>query len=271
MAHSTSSTTTTTENKPLVLCISGLDPSGGAGIQADIESIFYLGCHCCSIVSVLTVQNTNNFSRISPVATEIIEQQFNSIMEDMPIRVIKIGMLGSVEQINSIGKLLKQYPEIPVVIDPVFASGNGFLVSSDEMLAALKDKLLPHCFLLTPNSQEARRLAGATDISLSQCAEAIQKLGCKNVLIKGTHENEQQIIHHLWEEKKLNTYQYARLNHDYHGSGCTLASAIAALLAKDFSLEGAVKESLEFTYHSLLHAQVLGKGQLIPDRKSLSK
>ena len=259
------------DKKPIVLCISGLDPSGGAGIQADIESIFSLGAHCCSIVSVLTVQNTGNFYHFSTVAENMLEEQFHKIMQDMPIRVIKVGMLGSVEQIILLGKLFKQFPEVPVVLDPVLASGSGYSVSSDDMLEALQKELLPACFLITPNSQEARKLAGPDKSSLSECAEAIQDMGCKNILITGTHENEQNVTHRLWQAKKLNTYQYVRLANTYHGSGCTLASAIAAFLALDYSLENATQAALEFTYKSLLGAQALGKGQLIPDRKSASE
>jgi len=261
----------TAQKKSIVLCISGLDPSGGAGIQADIETIFSLGCHGCSIVSVLTIQNSGDIKRISNVPADIIEDQFNCILQDMPISVIKVGMLGSVEQIQTLSKLFKQHPDIPVVLDPVFASGNGFSVSSNAMLEALQQQILPHCFLLTPNSLEARRLANlGIDGDLSECARKIQTMGCKNVLITGTHENEINVVHRLWQGEKLNAYANTRLDNSYHGSGCTLASALAALLAKHYSVEDAVKAALHFTFNSLQNAQALGKGQLIPDRNSKS-
>lgn len=251
---------------PVVVCFSGLDPTGGAGIQADIETITSMGVHPCPIITANTVQDTRKLMRFTPVDPLVLIEQARAVLEDIPVGAFKLGMLGSEEVIESIYGILSDYPDVPVVLDPIITAGGGGEMSSDNSLAAMRDLLFPRTTILTPNSKEARMLAPQAD-TLTACAEALQDKGCEYVLITGTHEATKEVVNTLYgNHRELEQFQYARLPHLYHGSGCTLAAGIAALLAQGLEPFSAVHEAQEFTWQSLEHAYRIGMGQWIPNR-----
>ena len=257
---------------PIVLCFGATDPSGGAGLQADILTIASMGCHPLSVVTAITVQDTGGVDDMMPIDAEWVADQARAVLEDMPVAAFKIGLLGSVENIAAIAEVISDYPDIPLVFDPVLASGRGDELASEEMLDALRELLLPQTTILTPNSIEARRLIQDEDNDednpdLTECAKRIMRLGCEYVLVTGTHEHTPKVINTLYGERGMvRSDSWARLPGIYHGSGCTLASAIAALLANGLTMEEAVKEAQEFTWQALKFGFRPGMGQHIPDR-----
>ena len=260
------------DNPPIVLCFGATDPTGGAGLQADILTIASMGCHPLSVVTAITVQDTGGVDDIMPIDSEWVADQARAVLEDMPVAAFKIGLLGSVENIAAIAEIVSDYPDIPLVFDPVLASGRGDELATEEMLDALRELLIPQATILTPNSIEARRLIHDEENEednpdLPECAKRILQIGCEYVLITGTHEHTPKVINTLYGEHGIvRSDSWARLLHIYHGSGCTLASAIAALLANGLLVEEAVKEAQEYTWQALHFGFRPGMGQHIPDR-----
>ena len=262
---------------PLVMSFAASDPTGGAGIQADIMTISSMGCHALSVITAITAQDTVGVDAVMAVHADWIDDQARAILEDMSIDAFKIGMLGSVENVMAIAGILADYPEVPVVFDPVLASGRGDTLADEEMVAALRELLLPQTTILTPNSLEARRLADDDDddsedggfdgISLRDCAQRLLTLGSEYVLLTGTHENTTQVINDLYSlDGLIRSDRWERLPGSYHGSGCTLASAVAAGLAQRLSVSEAVREAQDFTWQTLATGFRPGMGQFIPDR-----
>jgi hydroxymethylpyrimidine/phosphomethylpyrimidine kinase len=255
---------------PLVLTFAASDPSGGAGIQADILTLASMGCHPLSVLTAITVQDTMGVEAVQAIDADWVADQARCLLEDMPIEAFKIGALGSVENIAAIAEILADYPDVPLVLDPVLASGRGDELASDEMLHAMRELLLPQTTILTPNSLEARRLADTDDDDepmLSLCAKSLIEMGCEFVLITGTHEPTPQVINTLYGKAGVvRTDTWQRLVGNYHGSGCTLASAIAAMLANGLELPEAVREAQDYTWHALQKGYRPGMGQTLPDR-----
>ena len=257
---------------PLVMSFAATDPSGGAGLQADLLTISSMGCHPLSVVTAITVQDTSGVEDVLPIDPEWVVDQARAMLEDVPVAAFKIGMLGSVENIAAIAEVMADYPDIPLVLDPVLASGRGDELVNDDMLDAMRELLIPQSTIITPNSMEARRLAmndddENDDPSLDECAKRLLQMGCEYVLITGTHEQTPKVINTLYGERgMLRSDSWARLPGIYHGSGCTLAAAIAALLAQDVDVPEAVKEAQEYTWQTLSAAFRPGMGQHIPDR-----
>ncbi|MBZ0072737.1 MAG: hydroxymethylpyrimidine/phosphomethylpyrimidine kinase [Gammaproteobacteria bacterium] len=251
---------------PVVLALSGSDPSGGAGIQADIEALASHGCHCAPVITTVTVQDTQDIKSYAPLDGTLIMEQARAVLEDMPVAAIKIGLLGSVEAVEAIHSLLHDYPDIPVVLDPVLASGGGTVLVDDELIEALSSLLLPNTTVFTPNSLEARSLAPEAD-NLDACAMALLDRGCEFVLITGTHENTVHVVNTLYgNHRVLETYTWERLPGSFHGSGCTLAASIAGLLAQGLEPFSAIHEAQEYTWEALAHGYRAGMGQPIPNR-----
>lgn len=256
---------------PIVLTFAATDPTGGAGIQADVLTLTSLGCHALSVVTAVTVQDSSGVEAVLPLDAQWVADQARCVLEDMPVAAFKIGLLGSVEIISSIAEIIADYPDIPLILDPVLASGRGDELATDQMLRAMRDLLIPQATVLTPNSLEARRLAhddGDTDqLSLDDCARRLLDLGSEFVFITGTHENTTQVINTLYcGNGTLRTDAWPRLPGSYHGSGCTLASALAAALANGLGIEEAVRDAQEYTWQSLRFAFRPGMGQHVPDR-----
>lgn len=254
------------EFHPTILCLSGFDPSGGAGIQADIESIASMGGHATPVITALTVQNTQNVSYFQAVDPQLFTQQVDKLLDDVDVKAIKIGMIGSISILEAIGSILKNNSNLPVIYDPVLAAGGGANLTETDMLSAIKELILPHVTILTPNSPEARQLSGETE--LNKCGIKLMQQGCEAVLITGTHENKEH-VDNIWfhEEQYVETFSWERLPHEYHGSGCTLASATAALIAQGLDPFNAINEAQDYSWNTLKHAfKISTKGQLIPNR-----
>jgi len=258
------------EFPPIVLTFAASDPSGGAGLQADILTLASMGCHPLSVVTAITVQDTMGVEGIQSLDVEWVADQARCLLEDMPVDAFKIGVLGSAEIVAAIAEIVSDYPDVPLVLDPVLASGRGDEFATDEMIDAIRELLLPHTTILTPNSMEARRLADVDDddeASLALCAERLIEMGAGHVLITGTHEATPDVVNTLYAKGGVvRTDTWARLPGSYHGSGCTLASAIAAMLANGLDLPEAVREAQEYTWHTLKKAYRPGMGQHLPDR-----
>jgi hydroxymethylpyrimidine/phosphomethylpyrimidine kinase len=207
---------------------------------------------------------------VQPIDADWVADQARCLLEDMPVDAFKIGALGSVENIAAIAEILSDYPDVPLILDPVLASGRGDELANDEMLHALRELLLPRTTILTPNSMEARRLADIEDDeepSLATCANRLIESGCEFVLITGTHEPTPQVVNTLYAKSGVvRSDSWQRLPGNYHGSGCTLASAIAAMLANGLDLPEAVREAQDYTWHTLQKAYRPGMGQFLPDR-----
>ncbi|MBA4143063.1 MAG: bifunctional hydroxymethylpyrimidine kinase/phosphomethylpyrimidine kinase [Nitrosospira sp.] len=257
---------------PTVLSFAASDSTGGAGIQADVLALASMGCHPLSVITAITVQDTAGVDDIMALDADWVADQARAILEDMPVNVFKIGLLGSVEIIAAIAEVISDYPNIPLVLDPVLASGRGDELASEEMILAMRELLLPQATIITPNSLEARRLAQDDEDDedmpdLSQCAIRLLRMGCEYVLITGTHENTSQVVNNLYgTDGLLRTDSWERLAGSYHGSGCTLASAIAAGLANGLSIAEGVYEAQEYTWHTLKAGFRPGMGQYLPDR-----
>lgn len=257
---------TTRQSPPTVLVFSGLDPSGGAGIQADIEALASHGCHACPIVTSLTVQNTSDVQSMQAVDEILIMDQARSILEDSPISAIKIGLVGSSEIATTIHTILNDYPEIPVVLDPVLASNANTPLATEEIREAILNLLVPRTTILTPNIPEAMKLAPEAD-NIDACAMQLLEQGSEFVLVTGAHANTEQVSNTLYgQHRKLESYQWPRLPGEYHGSGCTLASSISGLLAHGNEPLTATLEAQEYTWESLNQAYRTGAGQSIPNR-----
>jgi len=256
---------------PLVLCFAASDPTGGAGIQADLLTLASMGCHPLSAITAITVQDTAKVDEVLALDAEWVADQARMLLEDVPVAAFKLGMLGSPETIAVIAEILADYPDIPVILDPVLASGRGDELATDDMIAAMRDLLIPQTSIITPNSHEARRLAlfesDEEDMDLAACAQHLADLGCEYVLITGTHEATPRVLNSLYDVNgHVQTDAWDRLPGSYHGSGCTLASAIAAALAYGQDVPTAVREAQNFTYETLKAAFRPGMGQYIPER-----
>ncbi len=257
---------------PIVLVFAATDPSGGAGLQADIMTLSSMGCHPLSVVTAITIQDTTGVDDLSAIDAEWVADQARCVLEDMPVAAFKIGLLGNLEQVAAIAEVVSDYPEVPLVLDPVLASGRGDELVTEEMVVALRELLIPQTTILTPNSLEARRLAtGESEegegLELAECARRLIATGCEYVLVTGTHENTAQVVNTLYGQNGVvRSDSWQRLPGSYHGSGCTLASAIAATIANGLEISDAVKDAQEYTWQTLKGAFRPGMGQYIPDR-----
>jgi len=251
---------------PVVMSFSGNDPTGGAGIQADIEAAASMGARIAPVITTLTVQDTQNVKYFSAVDAKIVSEQARMVLEDMPIAAFKIGMVGSLENISAIHTILHDYPDIPVIVDPIISAGGGTSLATEEMALAYSDLLFPLTNLVTPNSNEVRLLAPGSD-SLEACAQELMDDGCEYVLLTGTHEGTEEVINSLYgQHKKLESRTWKRLAGSYHGSGCTLTSAVAALIALGHSIPDAAGIAQQYAWQSLVNGYQSGMGQYHPDR-----
>lgn len=254
------------------MTIAASDPSGGAGVQADILTLASMGCHPVSVLTAITIQDSVGVEDLLPLDPEWVVDQARCILEDMPVAAFKIGLLGSVEIAAAVAEVLSDYPDIPLVLDPVLASGRGDELANEDMISAIRELIIPQSTLITPNSLEARRLAHEDEgeeeqLTLEICARRLLGSGCEYVLITGTHENTAQVINTLYHrDGALRSDAWQRLPQSYHGSGCTLASSITACIARGYDVPDAVREGQEYTWQTLNNGFRPGMGQFIPDR-----
>lgn len=255
----------TSRTPPLVLVIGGHDPSGGAGLQADIETLAAHGCRALSIVTALTTQNTCSVAQVQVQPASQVVSQCRLVLEESQVAAVKIGLLGSAQVARSVADLLREFTHLPMVLDPVLVAGSGKSLADAALRQAILNLLCPQCTLLTPNGPEARVLGGHRE--LERCAETLVAQGCAAVLITGGHEHGDTVINRLYGQTGLmQEYTWPRLLGSYHGSGCTLASAIAAGLACGRPLATTVHEAQAYTWESLNRAFNSGRCQLTPNR-----
>lgn len=253
---------------PIVLCLSGHDPTGGAGIQADIEAVRTMGAHPATLVTALTAQDSENVVSVYPQDPEELMAQGLLLLQDLKVAVIKIGLLGSHAIARKVVELIDAAGPIPVVLDPVLAAGGGSDLAGDMLLAVIRQDILPRVTWVTPNVPEARRLTGR--LAIGECAERLMAFGAQHVMVTGTHDEGTSVINRWYGPEGVTEWPWARLPHDYHGSGCTLAAALAAGLATGRGNAEAAYAAQALTYGALKAAYPLGRGQWFPNRSVAS-
>ena len=253
--------------RPTVLCFSGLDPSGGAGLQADIEAIGQSGAHAAIACTALTVQNSQQVFSFSATSRELLLAQAHAVVGDLPIRCVKSGMLGTTENIAALAEFLLEHPEYRYVLDPVLVANSGGSLGDQATLVKAFMQLIPLATVLTPNTVELRALTGVEDIT--QATSKLFEMGAQAVLVKGGHEDTPDYIQNsLYINGELvSQTRCPRLEGEYHGSGCSLASFIAGRLALGDELKVAVEhaEAWLFGVLQIAESPVAG-GQKIPKR-----
>ena len=254
-------------SRPLVLCLSGLDPSGGAGVQADIESVAALGGHALGVVTALTAQDTSNVARVVATDPALLQQQLELLLLDSPPQAIKLGLLGGAEQVSVILEAIRRC-RVPVVCDPVLRAGGGALLHDDAAALALRSELFGAVTVLTPNAAEARRLC-PDRADLDACGADLLEAGCAHVLITGGDEPGASVVNTWYAPGQApHRYTWPRLPETFHGAGCTLAAAIAALLARGLPVGAALQQAQEWTQGTLRRALRVGQGRRIPGRRA---
>jgi hydroxymethylpyrimidine/phosphomethylpyrimidine kinase len=240
--------------RPCVLVFSGLDPSGGAGIQADIEAIAAQGAHALAIVTALTVQDNQRVHEVVPVDAALLVRQAALLLETMPIRAVKLGIPGSLANAEAIAgivlQLQERQPALPVVLDPVLASGHGDPLARGDALAALAP-LLAVATVATPNLPEAA---------------ALGQVACPHVLVTGGHGDGDEVVNRWHSRDGVREWRWPRLPGEFHGSGCTLASSLAARLALGDAMEQALDLAQRSCSQALADSYVIAPGQRIPRR-----
>ncbi len=251
---------------PVVMTFSSHDPSGGSGIQADIETLLSVGCHCVPVITTMTAQDTSEIKDIVTVDSTLLIEQARAVLEDMPVKAIKLGMLGSLEVVEAIHTILRDYDKIPVVLDPVTTMGPSAQIDMEYLVEAARTLLLSQATIITPNTVEAHHLSHEAD-TLDACAAEILDSGAQYVLITGTHNSAEKVTNNLYSTHMITkSFEWPRLTNHYQGAGATLASAIAGYLAHGLSVAEAVEQAQSFTWKSLKKARRLGMGRLIPNR-----
>lgn len=251
---------------PVVLIIAGNDPSGGAGLAADIQAITACGAHPTPVATTLTVQDTVNAYQVEAISPALVAAQAETVLQDMPIAVIKLGLLANAAIGQAVVGLLHKHPHIPVVLDPVLVAAGGAALAEQALIAVYLEQLVPLATVVTPNAAESRRLAPqASDVAGR--AAALLACGAENVLVKGADESTPDVRNRLFSRGgNQREFTWPRLPGHYHGSGCTLASAIAALIAQGHAVPEAVAHAQAYTWKTLQQGWRLGKGQMIPNR-----
>jgi len=253
--------------RPRILCLSGLDPSGGAGLQADIETIAALGGHAFGLVSALTVQDSRNVQCVQAVEAVLLAEQLRCLLADTTPQALKFGLLGSAAQLEVVEAALAQL-RLPSVCDPVLRAGGGAEFDSSLFIPELRRKLLPWMTVITPNAAEARRLA-PTAASLADCARSLLDDGCEHVLITGGDEPGPTVVNTWYSATAAPAeFHWPRLPETFHGAGCTLAAAIACHLACGADIGLALESAQRWTQGALAQAFAVGRGRRIPWRRA---
>lgn len=252
------------QSRPIVLSISGHDPTGGAGIQADIEAIHANGCQPVTLVSCLTTQDSHNVRSLFPQDPNRLLEQLDCLLADLPVAAIKIGLLGSAQIAECLAQRLRRL-SLPLVLDPVLAAGGGTPLAGRELCKTIVCSLLPVITLATPNAREARLLSGKWE--MEQAARTLLSSGCRNVLITGADEQTEEVTNWLYREgERPLEHRWPRLPHSYHGSGCTLASACCAQLAQGLKVDEAILRAQQYTWNCLQQGFQPSRGQWFPRR-----
>lgn len=261
-----------TLSPPKVMTFSATDPTGGAGLQADVLTLASMYCHPISVSTAISIQDTKGVESLIALDSQQVKEQALIALNDIDVAVFKIGLLGSVDNIKTVSDILSLYPDTPVIIDPIITSGRGDILMNDVMKQEMINLLFPKATLITPNSIEAKKLVckeneNIQDLSIQETVRRLFNLGCQNILITGGHEQTKSVINTLYmNDGDIVPFETERFFGQYHGSGCTLSAAVAGFCAQEYPLREAVYEAVSFTSLALKNAFKIGNGQLIPDR-----
>ncbi|SNT26217.1 hydroxymethylpyrimidine/phosphomethylpyrimidine kinase [Noviherbaspirillum humi] len=254
-------------NRPNVLILAGSDPSGGAGMQADIQAVMALGAHPLSVITVLTAQDNDRVHAVMPVPADMVAQQAQALASKMEIAAVKLGIIGNRANGEAIAALIRRLrqrrPDLPVVLDPVLASGHGNALAIEDPVGIIRP-LLPLASVVLPNLPEAARLCPGADSIQRQAALLLEQ--CPNVLVKGGHGEGDVIVNRWFSAQGEQVWQWPRLPGGFHGTGCTLASALAALLARGIAMREALERAQAYCEQTLLSSYAIAEGQRIPNR-----
>ena len=253
---------------PTVMAFAENDPCGGSGIQADIEALASMGCHCAPIITAITTQDSINIKDISACSPELIANQSLAVLEDLPIHAFKIGMLANTDNIYVIYNILEKYPDIPVILNTNLKSSHYINNLDPKIAEAMMQLLIPCATVCISTIAQAKALTPhTTETEIDMYAQAIIKQGAKYVLITGTVDQNPLVTNKLYSKQKLiETFKWKRLQQPYHGSGYTLAASIAGLLAQDVDPLAAIYEAQEYTWGALKEGYCIGMGNHLPNR-----
>jgi hydroxymethylpyrimidine/phosphomethylpyrimidine kinase len=247
-----------------VLSIAGSDPSGGAGIQADLKTFSALGAYGAAAITALTAQNTRGVTGVFPVPASFVADQLEALFADLDVRAVKTGMLGEPAVVEAVVAAVERYDVPNLVVDPVMVATSGDRLVSDETIAAIRDRLVPLATIITPNLPEAAALLGwdaVTSETATKAAEELRSLGARAALVKGGHGDGPEAVDVLADADGTHEYRAARVRtRNTHGTGCTLSSAIAARLAQGASLREAVAVAKRYVTGALRGADSLRIG-----------
>ncbi|WP_183561457.1 bifunctional hydroxymethylpyrimidine kinase/phosphomethylpyrimidine kinase [Mucilaginibacter sp. SP1R1] len=249
-----------------VLSIAGSDSGGGAGIQADLKTFSALGCFGTSAITAVTVQNTMGVKAVHHIPPVIVAQQISTVVDDIQPQAIKIGLIPTEEVAIAVAAVLKLYPHIPIIFDPVMVSSSGYKLMDDDTIVAIKTALFPLAALVTPNIDEAMLIAcipitGVED--MKQAAIEIIEQGCNAVLIKGGHLQGNQLCDVYLDKNGIcRLFESVAIeSNNTHGTGCTLSSAIAAFVALGHDMRTAIEKAKAYVHEAIEHGKDVKTGE----------
>jgi len=251
---------------PIVMSFSSSDPTGGGGIQADIETLFSLGCHCTPVITSITARDTREVKDFGAIPASLLIEQARVVLEDMPVAAFKIGIVGSSENAAAIHTLVRDYPDVPVILQPCL-NGTGSADRIDHNIVnAITSLLLPIATIVALDSQSAQSLTPGADTTAA-CAHKLLEYGCKLLLITGTHEVTPAITNSLYGcNGIIEQFTWERLPNQFLGCSCTLSSSIAAYIALGHSKIAAIQEAQRYTFECLKQGFRIGMGANLPNR-----
>lgn len=253
------------DSPPVLLVLGASDPTGGGGLQADAETALSMGCHPAPVLAAIAVRDTVELKEVIPVTPGDVVAQARAILEDLPVRAIKIGVLASIANAQAVHSILHDYAHLPVVFAPSYRN-QAPAGAGEDLLESFISLICPLTTVLTVSTHDAHRLAPEAD-SLNARAQQIMSYGAQYVLATGAHDPTPQVVNTLFGNMdRIETFRWQRLDRSFHGAGCTLASAIGALLAHGTDPISAASEAQHYTHAALRAARRLGHGRFLPAR-----
>lgn len=254
---------------PAVLVLAGHDPTGGAGLVADAEAIAACGGWALTVPTALTVQSCRDVQRVVPADPDIMRAAAEAL-DEFEIAAIKVGLVADLVTLDAVSDIVRRFPGVPLVVDPVLKAGGGRELSTIELVDAFRERLLPLVDILTPNRDELARLSAQSGDDTERAVD-LMTLGCQAVLVTGTDSPVSgtpgdRVAHTLHTPDQSRQWSWPRLKGHFHGSGCTLASSLAARLAAGESLVAACEQAQAFTWQTLAHGWRPGESQSLPRR-----
>ncbi len=247
---------------PAALTIAGSDPSGGAGIQADLKTFHQFGVYGEAVVTLITVQNTARLSRVEILAADLVRQQIAAVIEDIPPTAVKTGALGSAAIVEAVAEMAGAFP-FPLVVDPVLIATHGARLLSEDAFRALRDRLIPRAAVITPNLPEAEALTGiraSSPADLRRIAHRLCEMGARAAIVKGGHSDGDP-VDLLFDGVAFHEFASPRLETPHtHGSGCTHSAALTACLALGLPLAESAARAKQFIYEAIRTSPGLGSG-----------